>query len=73
VFGRLLFSLCLGGQFSEVLHHRIRIDLADGAELLFKLALTFEFVFEFLLALKFAFVLELAFAEQAANHVADGA
>jgi hypothetical protein len=57
VFGGFVFRLCLGRQFSQVLHHGIGIDLADRAEFVL------EFVLEFILELAFV----LAFAEQAAK------
>jgi hypothetical protein len=64
VFRGFLFCLRFRGQFSEVLHHRVGVDFANGV---FELSL--ELPFEFSLAFKFA----LAFAEKAAYRVADGA
>src|SRR5258708_6461745 len=63
VLGRLFFRLRFRSQLSEVLHHAVRINLADGANLV--LGFGFTFVFEFL----FAFAL----AETAAGDVANGA
>jgi hypothetical protein len=57
VFGRFILRFRLGGEFSKMLHHRVRIDFADGAEFFFTLA----------------FILKLFFTEQAPDHVADGA
>jgi hypothetical protein len=56
MLGGFVFRLSLGSEFSEMLHHRVGIDFADGAQFLFALA----------------FILELFFPEQAADHVADG-
>jgi hypothetical protein len=33
VFGRLIFGFGLEGEFTQVFHHRVRINLADGTEL----------------------------------------
>jgi hypothetical protein len=65
LFRSFVFRLCLGRQFSQVLHHGIGIDLAYRADLVF------EFVFEFIFEL--AFVLAFAFAEQAAQAAKQGA
>jgi hypothetical protein len=48
VLSSLVFRLCLCSKLSKVLHHCVRIDLADGAYLLFRF--TFEFVLILLLA-----------------------
>jgi hypothetical protein len=71
VLGRLLLGLRFGSQFPEMFHHGIRIDFADGANLVLELAL--ELPFEFALELTLPFKLTLAFAEEAADHIADGA
>jgi hypothetical protein len=63
VLGGFVFSLRLRRQFSQMLHHGIGIDLADGTEFVF------EFIFEF--ALIFVFV--LGFAEKAAKAAKYGA
>src|SRR5208337_4014043 len=68
MLGRLLFAFGFGRQLSQVLHHGVGVDLADGADLAFELA--FALQFEFSLTLEFAF--ELLLAEQAADHIADG-
>jgi hypothetical protein len=59
VLRRFLFGFGFRRQFSQVLHHGVRINLADGAELLF----AFELVLVLTLGFKFelAFVLELEF------------
>jgi hypothetical protein len=67
VFRRLFFRFSLRRQFSEVLHHGIGIDLADGADLV----LEFELFLMFVLVLMFLF--HLFFPEQAADHIADSA
>jgi hypothetical protein len=63
LLGRLIFGLGLCRQFTEMLHHGVWVDLADGAD--FVLALVFLFAF----VLLFAFAL----AEQAAGDVAESA
>jgi hypothetical protein len=79
LLGCLVLRLGLGGKFSEVFHHRVGVDLPDGAEFLFAFFLAFKFPFRFLFALELTLffalglVLELTFAEQAAHHVSDGA
>jgi len=65
VFGSFVFRFRLGRQFSQVLHHRVGIDLSSRTHLVF------EFVLEFAFILEFAFV--LAFAEQAAQATEDSA
>lgn len=59
VLSGLVFGFCFGREFSQVLHHGIGIDLAYRADLVLV------FVFELILL--------LAFAEQAADRIADGA
>jgi hypothetical protein len=60
------FGFSLRRKLSQMLHHGIGIDLADGAELFFELVFTFEFV------LSLEFVFEFLFAEKAAHDIADG-
>src|SRR5258708_30156407 len=59
----LIFCPRLSRQLSQVLHHGVGIDFADGADFLFGLG------FEGALVLALAF----SFAEKAADYVADGA
>jgi hypothetical protein len=63
VLGRFVFRLRFRSQLSEVLHHRVGINLADGANLL--LGFEFAFVLEFLFA--------LTLTQEAAGYIADGA
>jgi hypothetical protein len=67
VVGSLLLRFRIGGQLSKVLHHRVRINFANGIELAF---LRFQGAFE--RAFVGAFVFTLAFAEKTADYVADG-
>jgi hypothetical protein len=76
MFRRLISGLGFGREFSQVLHHGIRVNLADRTELAlefayaleFTLAFEFQFAFEFSLAFEF----EFAFAEETADNVTDG-
>jgi hypothetical protein len=67
VFCSLVLGFGLCRKLPEVLHHRVGIDLADGADLVLELFLMLMFV----LVLHFLF--HLFFAEQASDHIADGA
>jgi len=69
VFRSFFFGFGFGGELPEMLHHRVGIDFADGADFFFHL----HFVFVLVLVLVFMFVLEFFFAEQTPDHVADGA
>jgi hypothetical protein len=63
VFGGFLFRLGLGGQFAQMLHHGVRVDLPDGADLVFELALTLEFAFTLEFALELTLTFQLALAQ----------
>jgi hypothetical protein len=65
MLGRLIFALGFRRQFTQVFHHGVWIDFADGADLVL--------VFVLVLGFGFAFVLVFTFAEQAAGDIADGA
>jgi hypothetical protein len=56
-----LFALRFSREFAEVLHHRVWIDFADGADLFLV------FLFAFVLVFGFGFVLAFAFAEEVAE------
>jgi hypothetical protein len=71
VFGGFLFRLGLRREFTEVLHHGIRINLADGADFAFKF--TFARALKFAFAFEFTFKLALALTEETANDIAKGA
>jgi hypothetical protein len=61
MFGGLIFGLSLRRQLTQMFHHGVWIDLADGADLVF------------VLVFLFSLVLVLAFAEQATGDVAKSA
>jgi len=65
MLGRLIFALGFRRQFTQVFHHGVWIDFADGADLVL--------VFVLVLGFGFAFVLVFTFTEQAAGDIADGA
>jgi hypothetical protein len=71
MFRCFLFGFGLGRQFSEVLHHGIGIDLTDGADFVLVLELVLMLMLMLVLVLHLFF--HFFFAEQASDHIADGA
>jgi hypothetical protein len=63
LLGRFVFCFRFRGELSEVLHHGVGIDLADGADLVL--------AFEFALVLEFLFAFPLS--QKATGNVAKGA
>jgi hypothetical protein len=69
VLGRFLLAFGFRCELTQMFHHGVWIDLADGAELFLGLILILTFVLVFGFALIFVF----AFAKQTAGDVAESA
>ena len=54
VLRSLVFALSFGRELAQVLHHSVRIDLADGADLVFIFIFAFGFIFGLVLVFAFS-------------------
>jgi hypothetical protein len=73
MFSRFMLGLGFSGELSQVLHHRVSVNLAHGVQLAFEFVLALEFQFALELTFEFTFTLNLAFTQQATDNIADRA